>query len=90
MATMALGDSWEAYSAKRFSVKYVRKLPYDLSAATVHFEYVCNRWLPLKMNVFARRLFLNWLPSKDALLTRNIQIASPLFLFCDESFETLD
>ncbi|XP_022014519.1 uncharacterized protein LOC110914015 [Helianthus annuus] len=81
---------WEADSSKRFSVKSARRLIGGQSDTSDRLGFVWNKWIPLKVNIFGWRLFLNRLPSKDALAARNIHIDSQLCPFCDEVTETLD
>ncbi|KAJ0470019.1 putative reverse transcriptase zinc-binding domain-containing protein [Helianthus annuus] len=82
--------NWKADPTKCFTVKSARKLLCAQPETTTRFGFVWNKWVPIKVNGFGWCSFLNRLPSKDALIYRNIIIDSPLCPFCEEVSESLD
>ncbi|XP_022021317.1 uncharacterized protein LOC110921327 [Helianthus annuus] len=49
-----------------------------------------NKWCPIKVNFLTWRLFLNRLPTKEALLRRNFHITSSECVFLEETVESGD
>jgi len=63
---------WRLHSSQRYTVKSAYN---NLTKAKVNFNHVS--WLKaimLKINIFASRLFLNIIPTKDNLFRRQIFI----------------
>ncbi|XP_021995585.1 uncharacterized protein LOC110892744 [Helianthus annuus] len=60
----------------------------DVPVMAAQFDWC--KWITLKSNVFMWRAFLERLPTKVALIKRNIQVENNNCIFCDDSDETAE
>lgn len=81
---------WSPDKEGLFSVKSVRKLfePQPMTAPAKVFPW--SKLLPIKVNVFGWRIWLGRLPTKVALLHRNVHLESSYCSFCEEAAECVD
>lgn len=73
---------WDLNGSGTYRVKDVRNM---LDEFFLPKEDVATRWLPhlpIKLNVFAWRLYLDRLPTKSNLIRRGIQVDSPICPNC--------
>ncbi|KAJ0533166.1 putative reverse transcriptase zinc-binding domain-containing protein [Helianthus annuus] len=84
------GWTWALCPTGLFSVKSLRSHMYSVGAAGVRSTFVWNRWTPLKVNFLSWRLHLDRLPTKAALVRRQITITNNRCSMCDELDETSD
>ncbi|GKE12104.1 RNA-directed DNA polymerase, eukaryota, reverse transcriptase zinc-binding domain protein, partial [Tanacetum coccineum] len=85
-------DSWQwnLDVVAGFSVAFVRSLVDD---TTLHGDLVATRWncnIPIKINVFLWRLYLNKLPSKVNLDRKGVEVGSILCPSCLLDVETVN
>ncbi|XP_021996375.1 uncharacterized protein LOC110893584 [Helianthus annuus] len=78
-------DTWVWYNGRirDFSVSEVKKWMKGSTNNGVQFSFSWSKWVPLKCNIFMWRLFLDRLPTKKALIRRNIHVDSPLCCWCE-------
>ncbi|XP_022028887.1 uncharacterized protein LOC110929992 [Helianthus annuus] len=85
-------DTWVWYNGRirDFSVSEVKKWIKGSTNNGVQFSFSWSKWVPLKCNIFMWRLFLDRLPTKNALIRRNIHVDSPLCGWCEIEEETAE
>ncbi|KAJ0871997.1 putative RNA-directed DNA polymerase [Helianthus annuus] len=82
-------DEWQWHGSKDgFSVAATKSW---LSNSTIEslspgFKWV--KWIPIKCNIFMWRALMERIPTKDALVRRNIYVADTGCVFCSEADET--
>ncbi|KAJ0941986.1 putative RNA-directed DNA polymerase [Helianthus annuus] len=81
---------WAVEDSSSFSVRGLRKLLRPNPIEDSNMLHSWNKWCPIKVNFLTWRLFLNRLPTKEALLRRNFQITSSECIFCKEVVESAD
>lgn len=81
---------WKDEESKVFSVRAVRNSMRSKETVQCDAIFQWNKILPVKVNIFGWRLWLNKLPSKVALMLRGINIDSVECPFCGEYEETMD
>ncbi|KAJ0704409.1 putative reverse transcriptase zinc-binding domain-containing protein [Helianthus annuus] len=81
---------WTAGSANSFEVAGVKRWLRGSPVSDSAFVFSWSSWVPNKCNIFMWRAFLDRLPTKVALVRRNIAIENQLCVWCgtyDESIE---
>ncbi|KAJ0482819.1 putative RNA-directed DNA polymerase [Helianthus annuus] len=81
---------WVKDTSGSFSVHGLRKLLRPSPDGALVRTHFWNKWCPLKVNFLSWRLYLNRLPTKEALWRRNVQMESTDCVLCDESMESGD
>ncbi|KAJ0601850.1 putative RNA-directed DNA polymerase [Helianthus annuus] len=81
---------WVADASGSFSVRGLRQLLRPTPDNELGQIHCWNKWCPIKVNFLTWRLFLNRLPTKEALARRNVQIACTDCVFCEEAVESSD
>nr|XP_043609624.1 uncharacterized protein LOC122581456 [Erigeron canadensis] len=71
-------DSWrsDVCDSGRFSVKALRSKIKRSSGEQQNASFIWSRWVPIKANFLAWRLWIGRLPTKDNLAKRNVQVIS--------------
>lgn len=81
---------WDLGLQNDFTVATTREFIDDLWLGQGNVTYKWNKCIPIKINIFAWRLSLNRLPTKDLLAIRGINIQDLTCLNCGENMESIN
>lgn len=81
---------WEAQGKTGFTVRATREMLTKQAGVNQLDIFPWNKKLPLKINIFGWRLWLNRLPTRISLSHRNMVLDNLNCPFCEEDVETLD
>ncbi|XP_076891023.1 uncharacterized protein LOC143542280 [Bidens hawaiensis] len=82
--------TWTYDPSGGFSVRGVKEMVVLKSYVTPDYNFEWNRLVPKKVSFVAWRALLGRLPTFDALVRRNIPVASNMCPFCGEVEETVE
>ena len=80
---------WAAATNAEFSTNAATKMLMQRSDFGDNFNFKWVSWVPLKCSIMAWRAEMNRLPTKMALLRRNISIADGICTWCNDNDETV-
>ncbi|KAJ0433652.1 putative RNA-directed DNA polymerase [Helianthus annuus] len=84
-------DSWLWHgTGSAFSVANLKAWITSTDVPVLAAQFDWCKWIPLKCNVFMWRALLERLPTKVALIKRNIHLENSNCIFCDDSDETAE
>ncbi|GJU38152.1 RNA-directed DNA polymerase, eukaryota, reverse transcriptase zinc-binding domain protein [Tanacetum coccineum] len=83
---------WSPDAAGLFTVKSLSNLIQNrlIGGGRIDVPFKWNSWVPREVNIYAWRLAMNRLPTKDKLTRFGIQISSTSCVFCGVDDETRD
>lgn len=92
VAWAGISDVWsnDNFVTGRFLVKNIRSRIRELQEIQLENRFVWIKWIPIKVNFLAWRLWLNRLPTKDNLIRRNVNIPSMMCEVCGMENESLE
>ncbi|XP_022041625.1 uncharacterized protein LOC110944221 [Helianthus annuus] len=81
---------WTPCASGIYSTQSFKALSIDPELPRCFFSVKGSRWVPTKCNILVWRAALDRLPTKQALLRRNISVGSGLCGLCSEATESVD
>ncbi|XP_021979888.1 uncharacterized protein LOC110875998 [Helianthus annuus] len=81
---------WSDGNEDGFIVAAVKKWLRGSETDDVRSGFSWSKWLPMKCNIFMWRAFLDRLPTKMALMRRNITVDNHLCVWCESNDETVE
>ncbi|XP_035831959.1 uncharacterized protein LOC118481001 [Helianthus annuus] len=92
---VTIGDTQDAWvwndgKEEGFSVAAVKKWLRGSETGDVRSGFTWSKWVPMKCNIFMWRAFLDRLPTKMALIRRNIMVDNHLCVWCESNEETVE
>ncbi|XP_022031960.1 uncharacterized protein LOC110933025 [Helianthus annuus] len=81
---------WTPSASGIFSTQSFKAFSIDPELPVCSFSVRRCRWVPAKCNILVWRAAMDRLPTKSALIKRNISVGSGLCVFCNDAMEYVD